>query len=437
MRRNYNLKQIPKYLDKRVVKSSSFSKYYQQVIKWLIRSFDLDSNLKEAGTPYLKFLNKVWKHRGCETMIKTAKAVRLYVTRHLSGQPLIIKTPGIQLTKDFLPKVIGPDLLRIVRKGDNREKRFLLTVLYSTRAITLPIKEDYSTIEAPYHSEKWGDYEILISDMKLYSRCFFRAFGLRKITKKENLHWKSFHQTTKSGPNGHALSCWWEDFKALPVSLKESLKIVGGPELSEHITLYDSLMKNSITLMSLDFLFGVKLKFKPIIRLISKIPDKEGKTRIIAIGDYWSQTSLYFFHKYLFKCLRRIKQDCTFNQGSFREFLSEHEGPFYSADLSAATDRFPIQVIKLVLKGHISPEIVDHWSNIMVGYDFNKSKHNNSKVSYAVGNPMGFYSSWASFAVAHHFVMFYCCQTTKLYRWKDCPYVLLGDDIVIGNKTLY
>jgi len=140
-------------------------------------------------------------------MIKTAKAIRLYVTRHLSGQPLIEKTPGIQLTKDFLPKVIGPELLRIVRRGDNREKRLLLTLLYSTRAITLPIQADYSTITAPYHSEKSGEFELLISDMKIYVRGFFRALGLRKLATSKSIHWKSFHQTTKSGPNGHALYC--------------------------------------------------------------------------------------------------------------------------------------------------------------------------------------------------------------------------------------
>jgi len=32
--------------------------------------------------------------------------------------------------------------------------------------------------------------------------------------------------------------------------------------------------------------------------------------------------------------------------------------------------------------------------------------------------------------------MFYCIKKTKLYKWKDSPYVLLGDDIVIGCDTL-
>lgn len=48
---------------------------------------------------------------------------------------------------------------------------------------------------------------------------------------------------------------------------------------------------------------------------------------------------------------------------------------------------------------------------------------------------MGLYSSWASFAVAHHFVVFLACKRLKI-SWKSAPYVLLGDDIVIRSKKL-
>jgi len=35
-------------------------------------------------------------------------------------------------------------------------------------------------------------------------------------------------------------------------------------------------------------------------------------------------------------------------------------------------------------------------------------------ISYSVGNPMGAYSSFASFALAHHYVIFYCCKQLGL-----------------------
>lgn len=102
-------------------------------------------------------------------MIKTAKAARLYVTRYLSGQPLMTKDPLIQLTKDWLPKRLGPELLRIVRRGTTVEKRWLLTVLYSTRAIELPVSPDYESITAPNRSEKLAS---IIAEMKRHGPGF-------------------------------------------------------------------------------------------------------------------------------------------------------------------------------------------------------------------------------------------------------------------------
>jgi hypothetical protein len=50
--------------------------------------------------------------------------------------------------------------------------------------------------------------------------------------------------------------------------------------------------------------------------------------------------------------LKKIDQDVTFNQNAFKEKISDWE-VFYSVDLKSATDRFPIHVIKQVLKGRL------------------------------------------------------------------------------------
>lgn len=62
-------------------------------------------------------------------------------------------------------------------------------------------------------------------------------------------------------------------------------------------------------------------RHKTGLRRVVGIPDMEGKTRIVAICDYWSQTALYPVHQFMFRCLRRIPQDVTFNQGSFVEIV--------------------------------------------------------------------------------------------------------------------
>jgi len=76
-------------------------------------------------------------------------------------------------------------------------------------------------------------------------------------------------------------------------------------------------------------------------------------------------------------------------------------------DLSSATDRFPIELICSVLKGILPHNYVDSWKEVMVGYPFD---FNGIELKYAVGNPMGAYSSFNSFSIAHHYIIYYCCK---------------------------
>jgi Na+-transporting NADH:ubiquinone oxidoreductase subunit NqrA len=59
------------------------------------------------------------------------------------------------------------------------------------------------------------------------------------------------------------------------------------------------------------------------LRRLTYFADKEGKTRVIAIGDYLSQTVLKGLHNYLFRLLRKIPQDMTFDQGAFVERIKD------------------------------------------------------------------------------------------------------------------
>jgi len=65
--------------------------------------------------------------------------------------------------------------------------------------------------------------------------------------------------------------------------------------------------------------------------------------RIIAIFDYFTQTILEALSDQLFNILRNnFPQDRTFTQNPF---LRKKEGnKFWSMDLAAATDRFPIKI---------------------------------------------------------------------------------------------
>lgn len=207
---------------------------------------------------------------------------------------------------------------------------------------------------------------------------------------------------TKSGPNGHALNCAISDARCLPPNLVHSLSIMGGPKM-EYIL--KKVMQSDLLLDGFVSKFFRVSKGESFRRL-SSFPDKEGKVRVIGILDWYSQITLKPLHNYLGNCLKKIRQDCTFDQSNFTKSLKGSK-VYYSVDLSNATDRFPIVFIELLLKAQLPSAYVDAWRDVMVGYPFD---FKGSKFIYSTGNPMGAYSSFNSFALAHHYIIYHICR---------------------------
>lgn len=84
-------------------------------------------------------------------------------------------------------------------------------------------------------------------------------------------------------------------------------------------------------------------------RKLSIIKDPEGKTRIIAIFDYWTQAALKPISDQMFLILKGINEDCTFNQGKL-DVQPEPGHKFHSVDLKSATDRLPVSLQAIGLK---------------------------------------------------------------------------------------
>jgi len=96
----------------------------------------------------------------------------------------------------------------------------------------------------------------------------------------------------------------------------DDLRFMGGKRFCNAL---EEIRKNFIFLSSM---YPVKfLNFS--IRKLSYFPDKEGKVRVIGILDYFSQTVLKNLHHYLYRVLKKIPQDFTFDQGRFKEVVKE------------------------------------------------------------------------------------------------------------------
>jgi len=85
------------------------------------------------------------------------------------------------------------------------------------------------------------------------------------------------------------------------------------------------------------------------LRRISVVRDKERKNRPIAIFDYFSQTSLKPLHDAIMAYLAKIPTDLTFNQFGVEQIPSNPNSSYYSLDLTAATDRFPVSLQEKIL----------------------------------------------------------------------------------------
>lgn len=167
---------------------------------------------------------------------------------------------------------------------------------------------------------------------------------------------------------------------------------------------------------------------------IAMLSQGGGKTRIIAIGDYWSQNILRPLHDFVMEVLRRLETDGTWNQQSQVErILRESMGhAAYSFDLSSATDRFPIVLQEILLSFIVGEETAGYWKKVMINRGFQTPTK--STVRWEVGQPLGMLSSWAMFSLTHHCLIEFCAWLEGIKSFRQ--YAVLGDDVVIWNRVV-
>nr|UYL95344.1 MAG: RNA-dependent RNA polymerase [Tianjin Mitov tick virus 1] len=192
--------------------------------------------------------------------------------------------------------------------------------------------------------------------------------------------------------------------------------------------------------------------YEPIHHHLGKLSAKiesAGKIRIFAMVDPWTQWALKPLHKFIFKVLRKVPMDGTFDQLKPLKRVPFGKVPIYSFDLSAATDRLPIIIQSELLSEIFGKEFAQSWVTLLTSrryktpmlidgiYYAGKDKYPKS-VKYSTGQPMGALSSWGMLALTHHFIIQSCAwkvgvtKLTKLFT----AYAVLGDDVVIWNKPV-
>ena len=177
--------------------------------------------------------------------------------------------------------------------------------------------------------------------------------------------------------------------------------------------------------------------------------EEPGKIRVFAMVDALTQALLYPLHKWIFKRLRAIGTDGTFNQHAPLEKLVKRMNDpsksfVASYDLSAATDRLPLILQQKILEATGSGTYGRAWATLLIGRSYKLPKEARSwnlgfdEVHYAVGQPMGAYSSWAMLALTHHALVqlaYFQVNPKDTEGWFQ-DYAVLGDDVCIANKAV-
>jgi len=180
-------------------------------------------------------------------------------------------------------------------------------------------------------------------------------------------------------------------------------------ELLDSIKYLESILKNDYPIKldkvreNNEKLFNLVRKEVKLPRLnvsrLSPIADYSGKTRIVAIGDNFSQRVLKPFADYMFDLLSSLKGDCTFSQGQkSREIKSRilNSESSWSFDLTQATDRLPVEVIQVVIEYLFGEKVAHHYLNVLVrsrDFKFSMPNKRTQYLKYGSGQPMGLNSS--------------------------------------------
>jgi hypothetical protein len=328
-------------------------------------------------------------------------------------------TPKVRVAidKKGYPKII-PFQLR--NKLDDKLYTGILTVLGIYRVIPWWPKVDLSTIVAP-HS---GVFTTLPSELLLKAKKNLLNISPNRYIKLSPIKGLML---LSSGPNGSvsmfsivedALAFWYN--KGYFWSLVKWYAGQGGLVYAFLLTL----------MMVMGYPYLVINKFAKTFHLgkLSTVHDVAGKTRVIAITNWWIQIALYPVHKGVFDFLKGLETDGTFNQHApiWRMMDDVYSDKFYSFDLSAATDRLPIDLQEQVLSSFLGDKVSSSWRKLIsLPFDYK-----GVTINYAVGQPMGAYSSWAVMALTHHMIV----QASTATPHKG--YAILGDDVVINGTAV-
>lgn len=361
---------------------------------------------------------------------------------------------GVATSKRGLPRDLPTWVRRLISKGDIPTIRLWISLVGLYRVIDFTGKPSIDTIIKPGKVLDPGYMQGLSSFGRVFIGMLSSFYGKRlfdmdpgKILKISYIPISSAGSNSSNGSSSLGSSIlaayYW-------------LEGHGGSLLGDYLHYLDQWEKtNTVYSVMVNCMQGASRLLsaaqiaKPYFKSgrLHFIPESAGKVRVVAMVDYWTQIALYPLHKFLFSLLKEIDQDGTFDQLKPVKALLKRttkDQMIYSYDLSAATDRLPISIQKMIIGLIFTPCFADAWAALLIGRHYDVPDFMDSsgfihkfpkRVKYAVGQPIGAYSSWAMLAMTHHFIVQFCARQAGYTEWF-IDYAVLGDDIIIANDAV-
>lgn len=393
---------------------------------------------------------KIQQAQGVPGLAKYLKASSVMLSQALAGEPHKASTalgPAIARTHSGIPRIIPAVHRARIRSGEVTVLRLWLSLLGLYRVLSWTGTFDISTITTP--GKDISQWEAVASH------------GIPEFLRRLTRYWRKpvdfddkigtilapkVELLSTSGPNSRAGS------PSMASYLVDALTWTHHPVWEAHQEWLNRLgAKTWLETLVEASKFASAKGLKP--RALGKLGIKEepGKVRVFAMVDCWTQWLLKPLHNLLFDIMRKIPQDGTFNQmGPIGRLLENYPNEvMYSFDLSAATDRLPVSLQRQLLNELLPMKLGDLWASILCGrkyyYDLTDERYESLTlapgvepagiVSYAVGQPMGAYSSWGMLALTHHYIVQWAAMRVGFKNWFSA-YAVLGDDVVIANREV-
>lgn len=451
----------------------------------------------KAVAYFVRFAMRMYQSRGSQGLALYLKAANLMLIRATSGRPLHdsrLAGGAVSSTNGGLPRVICAAHRLRIKGGDKSVIRFWLGLFTLYRVLPFRGKLSLDTITNP-GVELSDD---LIWEYKAFLKVFWtylKKLGVRplrsELTRLDLLSPGNRIQREKS--------YWWfpslEGTRKVLMKSGPGARVTAGSSVISHgydallwsmaETLWPTMKALCLITGNIHFIDSVPFqlasdeKTRHLNRNVwaegslgkLSIREEPGKLRVFAMVDSLTQWVLYPLHKALFSVLRLIPQDGTFDQldpvkrliGNLKD---QKKGGVWSFDLSAATDRIPVCLQEWCLSGFTSPMFSELWRALLCDrwyqvpdafyktfgrkfcsdplYGGTHTIHLSTgqvktaakrAVRYAVGQPMGAYSSWAMLALVHHAIVQFAAYRAGYREWFTL-YAVLGDDIVIGDHLV-